>query len=111
MTTTHRTPLLLLTALLVFALPVPQATAQKTQKAEKQKQVQTTPSTIRDFLVKHEGKATTLGTLTRVAGDFFVVEQEGVSSMHPLSSIHTFRLVKDEETGTDVLEILLLAKD
>lgn len=111
MMTTQRGAAVLLALVIAVLLAVPEATAQKTQKVEKPKPVQASQSTIREVLVKYEGKATSLGTLTRVAGDYFVVEQEGVSSMHPFFSIHTLRVLKDEEAGTEVLEILLMAKD
>ena len=87
------------------------AVAQKSQKADKAKPVMSSPSTVKELLQKYEGKATSLGTLKRVAGDFFVVEQEGVTSMYPLSVIHMLRIVKDEEANTETLEIHLVAKD
>jgi hypothetical protein len=100
-----------LPVLLALSLTAGTADAQKSQKTEKPKPVQSAPSSIKDIMQKYDGKATTLGTLKRVAGDYFVVEQDGVTTMHPFAVIHTLRVVKDEEAGTEVLEIQLIAKD
>ena len=111
MNTLRRFTPLLVSVLTAFFLITGTAVAQKNQKSEKPKVVVSAPSTIKDLLQKYEGKATSLGILKRVAGDFFVVEQEGVASMYPLSVIHMLRVVKDEEAGTETLEIQLTAKD
>jgi hypothetical protein len=111
MNTLRRCLFTVLTALLVLGLAAGTASAQKSQKSEKPKPVQSAPSTIKDILQKYEGKATSLGELKQVAGDYFVAEQEGVSTMYPFSAIHSLRPVKDEETGAEVLEIHLMARD
>jgi hypothetical protein len=91
--------------ILAFAGVSP-ALAQKAQKKE------TPQSTIKEFLTQHVGKMTNLGTIKRVAGDHFVLEEEGGDTVvHPLSTIHTLRLHKDEETGQMILEIRLTARD
>ena len=47
----------------------------------------------------------------RMTGDYFVLEEDGSTVMHPLSTIHTLKLVKDDESGEMKLEIRLVAKD
>ena len=96
-------------SLMVLAFTAGPAPAQKSTRQDKTKTAQGAPSSIREVLQKYEGKATSLGTLKRVAGDYFVVEQDGVTSMHPLAVIHTLRIVRDEEAGTEILEIHLIA--
>jgi hypothetical protein len=81
------------------------------QKVKKQPQAQTTQGSLKDVLVEHRGELTNLGTVTKIVGDYFVVEDEGGVSMHPLSAIHTLRVVKAEEGSPAHLEIRLFAKD
>ncbi len=110
--TRPRTVLCLLpVVLLAILLVAPPLMAQKTPKPEKSKPAQVQQTTFKEVLVKYEGKTTNLGTLKKIAGDYFVLDQEGTVSMHPLHAIHTLRLVKDEETGETQLEIVLVAKD
>ena len=40
-----------------------------------------------------------------------MLDEDGNTVMHPLSTIHTLKLVKDEESGEMKLEIRLTAKD
>jgi hypothetical protein len=99
---------------LMFAVVAitPSAMAQKAAKAEKSKPApQAEAGMIKDVLVKWEGKSTNLGTLKKVHGDYFVVEEEGATMMHPLHAIHTIKLWKDEETGEEKMEIRLVGKD
>ncbi len=114
MTTLRRILSTLLPVLLLLLLSAGTAEAQKgqkTQKVEKPRPVPALPSTVKDILQKYEGKATSLGELKHVAGDYFVVEKEGVATMYPIGVIHSLHAVKDEESGTEVLEIHLIAKD
>ena len=100
--------LFLLLGMFIFTIAVTPANAQKSRKKEV---APTTQSTIKEVLAQHEGEMTNLGTLKRVSGDYFVLDDEGTTSMHPLSTIHTLRFVKDEETGKIQMEIRLIAKD
>ena len=100
--------LFLLLGMFVFTIAVTPASAQKSKKKEAPS---TNQSTIKEVLIQHEGEMTNLGTLKRVSGDYFVLDDEGTTSMHPLSTIHTLRFVKDEETGKIQMEIRLIAKD
>ncbi|MEK9139199.1 MAG: hypothetical protein AAB393_18930 [Bacteroidota bacterium] len=86
------------------------ATAQKKEQAKKEV---TTPgqNTLKDVLSPWVGKQTNLGTLKRIAGDYFVLDDDGATVYHSLSAIHTLRLVKDEESGEMKLEIRLISKD
>jgi hypothetical protein len=105
-----RIPWILVTVLVcvIFAMWVLPATAQKSKKPQP---VQTTQSSLKDVLAQYQGKTTNLGTLSKVAGDHFVVEEEGVTSMHPLAAIHTLNITKDEEAATTKLEIKLVARE
>jgi len=66
---------------------------------------------MKDLMLQYVGKATSLGTLKKVEGDYFVLEDDGDTVMYPLSALHTIRLVKYEETGETRIEIRLIAKD
>lgn len=95
------------------------STAQKkepTKKEASKKEVAPTqssqsPGTIKEVLLQYVGKTTNLGTLKKVTGDFFILEEDGATVMHPLSTIHTIKLVKDEESGETKIEIRLIARD
>ena len=94
-----------------------QATAQKKDAAKKEtikKEIASPPQTqtgIKEVLSQYVGKVTNLGTLKRVAGDYFVLEEDGNTVMHPLSTLHTIKLSKNEESGEIAIEIKLFAKD
>ncbi|MBM2846901.1 MAG: hypothetical protein HW407_2213 [Bacteroidetes bacterium] len=89
------------------ATAVVPAIAQKSQK----KETTQAQNTIKDILMQYVGKATNLGTLKKVAADHFVLEEEGNTVMHPLSALHTIKLVKNEESGEMKIEIRLVGKD
>lgn len=114
-----RTLVMLLLGAVLTICVVP-ASAQKKEPAKKEavKKEPAPPvqppqpqSTMKDLMLQYVGKATSLGTLKKVAGDYFVLEDDGDTVMHPLSTIHTIRLVKDEETGETRIEIRLIGKD
>lgn len=88
------------------------AAAQK--KAPPKKEV-TAPlqhqSGMKEILAQYVGKATNLGTLKKVEGDYFVFDDNGDISYHPLSALHTIKLVKDQDTGEITVEIRLFARD
>jgi hypothetical protein len=69
------------------------------------------PNTMKDVLNQYVGKATSLGTLKKVAADYFVVEDDGSTLIHPLSALHTIKLVKDGQSGETKIEIRLIGKD
>jgi hypothetical protein len=81
------------------------------QKVKKQQAAQALQNSLKDVLLEHRGELTNLGTVTKIVGDYFVVEDEGGASMHPLSAIHTLRVVRAEEGSPAHLEIRLLARD
>ncbi len=108
----------LLLAAGVLLLPC-DASAQKKKAPPKSEQAVSQPTppaqarlggTLRDVLVKHKGVKTNLGILSKVEGDYFVVEEEGVSTMHPFSAIISLRMVQPEEEEEDaaLLEIVLM---
>lgn len=66
----------------------PPAAPQSTQKMG---------NTLRDLLVKYKGELTTLGVLTQVEADYFVVEEDGTSVIHPYFTIASIKMVKPEE--------------
>lgn len=106
----------LLVIVLMATACTEQATAQKKEATKKEaaKKEVTPPQTqnsIKDVLSQYVGKVTNLGTLKRVTGDYFVLEEDGNTVMHPLSTIHTIKLSKDEESGETVVELRLTARD
>jgi hypothetical protein len=97
--------------LMATVLAVP-ATAQK--KSPPKKEVAPPPQRqtgIKEILSQYIGKMTTLGTLKKVESDYFVFEEDGNTSYHPLSTLHTIKLVKDPDTGEITIEIGLVDKD
>jgi hypothetical protein len=98
-----------------------EASAQKKKTPPKSEQAieQPTPppapgklgNTIKDVLTKYRGEKTNLGTLSKVESDYFVVEEDGVATLHPLSAIVGVKILKIEE-GADEdqpkIEIMLM---
>ena len=86
------------------------AVAQKSKKAQP---VATSQGTVKELLKKYQGNVTSIGTITKVEGDYFVAEEEGVTAMYPIGAIQAIRLVKVEEEERDStrIEILLMAHD
>ena len=97
--------------LLALALGTMATVPASPQKAQKKESTAPSQNSIKEVLSQYVGKTTNLGTLKKVVGDYFVLEEDGNTVMHPLSTIHTLRLVKDEEKGEMKLEIRLAAKD
>lgn len=85
------------------------------QKKEPTKKETTTPQQrqtgMKEILAQYVGKSTNLGTLKKVEGDYFVFDDNGDISYHPLSALHTIKLVKDQDTGEITIEIRLFARD
>lgn len=106
---------------LVIASVLP-ADAQKKKKTPEpqQQQVQqqqpvTMPSPkptngIREILMQYQGSQTNLGTLSKVAFDYIMLDDEGTSVYCPLHVIQSIRVTKQDEGGPKV-EIKLLSKD
>jgi hypothetical protein len=98
-------------ALMATVCAVP-ASAQK--KEPPKKEVAPPPqrqSGIKEILSQYVGKTTSLGTLKKVESDYFVFEEDGNVSYHPLATLHTIKLVKDPDTGEITIEIGLVDKD
>jgi hypothetical protein len=97
-----------------------EASAQKKKATTKTEQVgEQTPSapaqgklgaTLRDVLSKYRGEKTNLGVLSKVEGDYFAVEDDGVVTLHPLSAITGIKILKAEEGEEEPakIEITLL---
>lgn len=66
---------------------------------------------IKEILAQYVGKTTNLGVLKKVEGDYFVFDDNGDISYHPLSTLHTIKLAKDQDTGEITVEIRLFARD
>ncbi len=81
------------------------------QKKDAKKVATHVPATIKEVLAQYVDKATNLGTLKRITGDYFVMEEDGNMVVHPLSTLHTIKVVKAEEGGEMKIEIKLVAKD
>ena len=88
------------------------AFAQKKEAAKKEVAPPSqTQGTMKEVMLQYVGKATNLGTLRKVTSEYFTVEQEGVTVIHPLSVLHSIKTMKDDETGEMKIEIILVAKD
>jgi predicted secreted Zn-dependent protease len=98
-----------LVAVLLAALSA-QASAQKKPVVKKETPVQSA-GTIRELMARHIGTKTNLGTIKSVATDFFVLDDDGVEVVHPLSTIHTILFVKDDDSAGTRMEIRLVGKD
>jgi hypothetical protein len=103
--------LLLLAA---FSMMLPsEVSAQKKKAPAKTEQATDQPApmpqkmggTMKDVLAKYKGEKTNLGVLTRIEGDYFVVEEDGVSTIHPLSAIIGIKMLKAEEGDEDPVKI------
>lgn len=83
------------------------------QKSKKSQPVAAGQATIKELLQKYQGQATNIGTITKVEGDYFVVEEEGTTSMYPIGALQALRLVKveTEEGDSTQIEIRLVAHD
>jgi hypothetical protein len=97
-----------------FSMMLPsEASAQKKKAATKTEQATDQPapvqtklgSTMKDILAKYKGEKTNIGILTKVEGDYFVVEEDGVSTIHPLSAILGIKVLKIEEGEEDAARI------
>ena len=91
-------------------LAAPAAFAQKSQKTEKPKTTQSA-GTFKEMLAKHVGKQTNLGKLARVGADYITMESDDAATVVALHGVVSFKVVKDEETSEERLEITLVAGD
>jgi hypothetical protein len=109
--TSNRVPWIIVTLLvcIILTMLVVPATAQKSKKPQPAQT--TTASSLRDVLVPYQGKMTNKGTLVKVTSEYFSLEDEGVTSIHPMSAIHTLKITKDEEAATTKLDIKLVATE
>jgi hypothetical protein len=108
--------------LLTFALPIlvglfvlagslnPAIAQKKKQETAALSQVKS-GATIREVLQKLQGQMTNLGTLTKLAGDYVVFENEGDTLMYPLSALQVVKFLKAEEGESRKIEIKFLARD
>ena len=108
----HRTVigLALVLILLSGSVVLGPAVAQKSKKSQPDA---TSLGTIKELVKKYQGQMTNIRKITRVEGDYFVVEDEGVTAMYPIGAIQAIRLVKVEEEEKDStrIEIRLMAHD
>lgn len=67
-------------------------------------------NTLKDVLTKFKGEKTNLGILSKIETDYFVVEEDGVSTIHPMSAIISIKMLKTEEGEEDAakVEIVLM---
>jgi hypothetical protein len=119
-TSMRRVASILIVGIILGATCVVSATAQKKDAAKKEvvkkeiaPPVQPSPSqgTLKEVLSHYVGKVTNLGTLKKVTGDYFVLDDDGNAIIHPLSTLHTIKLMKNEETGETKIEIRLVGRD
>lgn len=62
-------------------------------------------NTIKDALNKHRGEKTNLGILSKIEGDYFVLEEDGVSTLYPFSAISSVKFPKIEEGDEDPVKV------
>ena len=91
---------LLVALLIVIVLPV-----------AAQKQESKTAMHFKDVLTQYQGQQTSLGTLKKVSSDYVTFEDEQSTTMVPLATVQSVRLVKDEESGSTRIEVRLLARE
>lgn len=100
--------------LATFSMMLPcEASAQKKKAPPKTEQAIDQPApvqtklgtTLKDILAKYKGQKTNLGILSKVEGDYFMVEDDGVSTIHPLSAIAGIKMLKPEEGEEDAAKI------
>ena len=100
--------------LATFSVMLPcEASAQKKKAPAKTEQATDQPApvqtkmgmTLKDILGTYKGQKTNMGILSRVEGDYFVVEEDGVSTIHPLSAIAGIKVLKPEEGEEDAAKI------
>ena len=60
---------------------------------------------IKVVLAKHRGEKTNLGILSKVEGDYFVVEEDGVSTIYPFSAVTSIKFPKIEEDEEDPVKV------
>ena len=83
----------------------------KSEQATEQPAPPSTPGqaklggTMKDALMKFKGEKTNLGMLTRIESDYFVVEDDGLSTIHPLSAVAGIKILKVEEGEEDATKI------
>jgi hypothetical protein len=80
------------------------------QMTEQPASTTTSPSTkmggtVRDVLTKFKGQKTNLGMLSKVEAEYFTVEDDGVSIVHPYSAVIGIKLLKIEEGEEDAVKI------
>jgi hypothetical protein len=95
--------------LIVVLLPCAEGLAQKKKTTTKQESSSTeqqvvssagskaSGATIKDFLAKFKGSRTTLGILSRLESDHFVVDDDGTVAVYPYAVIRSIKLLKVEE--------------
>ena len=76
-----------------------------------QKQEPKSPLHFKDVLMQYQGQQTSLGTLKKVSGDYVTFEDDQSTTMVPLATVQSVRLVKDEESGSTRIEVRLLARE
>jgi uncharacterized alpha/beta hydrolase family protein len=118
--TVHALAMVVLAALLIVWTT--EGTAQKSKKTQpkpeqtQQQEITPTPvvtgvpqtksgNTIKDALNEHRGEKTSLGILSKVERDYFVIEEDGVSTLYPFSAIAHVRFPKIEDGDEDPVKV------
>jgi hypothetical protein len=106
----------LLGALLLMSAPAGQPVfAQKKKTETKQAKpaasapavAKTTGATLKDFLTKYKGTKTSLGVLIRVEADYFMVDDDGVPTLYPLSEVQYIKIHLPEEGEEDPISLTI----
>jgi hypothetical protein len=113
----HHAGLMALVLVLIAAsvFTVDTASAQKKKSTPAAVQSQKAPRAagmIREVLAGLQGKSTNLGTLTKLAGDYVVFDNDGDTVYYPLSALQSVKVMKPEEEGGESrIEIRFLNRD
>jgi hypothetical protein len=74
-------------------------------------QIAPKPSNLfRDFLAQHIGTPSNLGVLTKLGGDYLIVEEENVPLVIPLASIQSVKVKKEKEDEESPEKTVLVIK-
>jgi hypothetical protein len=103
--------MLLLAACTVLVSSEASAQKKKTPPKAEQAVEQSAPApgkfgnTLKDVLAKFRGEKTNLGLLSKVEADYFIVEEDGVMTLHPIGAIVSIKILKPEEGEEEAAKV------
>lgn len=81
------------------------------EPAQQAAQAAPTTNTFKELLKQQVGRKTNMGVLKKIAGDYMIFEDDNVTTMYPLYSVQSIRLVKDDEATPARVEIHVFSRD